>query len=199
MCLMQLFGPAQTAIIRYPEQRMVFLREYTSGMYSAIPYVISKSMIELPLALFECFLQIVVFYWIVGLQGDFMFWLLLIWLLHLVSSSLAQLMGATTSTVNRAMQLMPLLFIPQIAFSGLFINLERIPVWLRWGQYVSYLKYGVNLGYFIEFGFDKPTLAEINSIYANLVGLDMGILLAMLIIFRIFTIVVLRRKARFVH
>ncbi|EER14657.1 ATP-binding cassette transporter, putative, partial [Perkinsus marinus ATCC 50983] len=58
MCLTQLFGPAQTAIIRYPEQRMVFLREYTSGMYSAIPYVISKSMIELPLALFECFLQI---------------------------------------------------------------------------------------------------------------------------------------------
>ncbi|KAF4702106.1 hypothetical protein FOZ63_019336, partial [Perkinsus olseni] len=44
MCLMQLFGPAQTAIIRYPEQRMVFLREYTGGMYSVIPYVISKTM-----------------------------------------------------------------------------------------------------------------------------------------------------------
>ncbi|EEQ98051.1 Protein white, putative [Perkinsus marinus ATCC 50983] len=199
MCLMQLFGPAQTAIIRYPEQRMVFLREYTSGMYSVIPYVVSKTMVELPLALLECFLQVVAFYWIVNLQGNFVLWLLLLWLLNLVSTSLAQLLGATTSTITRAMQLMPLLFMPQIAFSGLFISLDRVPVWLRWGQYISYLKYGVNLGYFIEFGFDMPTLAKMNSIYANLLGLDIGVLLGMLILFRILTIVVLRRKARYVH
>ncbi|KAF4691349.1 hypothetical protein FOZ60_015755 [Perkinsus olseni] len=199
MCLMQLFGPAQTAIIRYPEQRMVFLREYTGGMYSVIPYVISKTMVELPLALLECFIHLVVSYWIINFQGNFFFWLLLTWLLNLVSCSLAQLLGATTSTISRAMQMMPLLFIPQIAFSGLFISLERVPVWLRWGQYVSYLKYGVNLGYFVEFGFDKPELAEINSIHSSLVGLDIGVLLGMLILFRTLTIVVLKRKARFVQ
>mmetsp|Transcript_21478 Transcript_21478/g.18302 ORF Transcript_21478/g.18302 Transcript_21478/m.18302 type:complete len:98 (+) Transcript_21478:508-801(+) len=97
------------------------------------------------------------------------------------------------------MQMMPLLFVPQIVFSGLLTSLESIPVWLRWGQYLSYLKYGVNLGFFIEFGFDMPTLARVNNIYANLVGLDVGILLAMLIIFRTLAVVVLQRKARFVN
>ncbi|EER15806.1 conserved hypothetical protein [Perkinsus marinus ATCC 50983] len=91
---------------------------------------------------------------------------------------------------------MPLILVPQMIFSGLFTPISEIPVWLRWLQYLSFLKYTGSLAYFNEFGFDMTLLNEANDIHADLVGLYIGVLLAMLIILRILATVILKRKAR---
>mmetsp|Transcript_4932 Transcript_4932/g.4143 ORF Transcript_4932/g.4143 Transcript_4932/m.4143 type:complete len:95 (+) Transcript_4932:107-391(+) len=93
---------------------------------------------------------------------------------------------------------MPMLFVPQMVFSGLFTSLSNIPVWLRWFQYLCALKYGVNLAYFNEFGFNYTQLSKINDAKASLVGLDIGVLLALIIVLRTATNIVLKRKARYV-
>lgn len=46
--------------------------------------------------------------------------------------------------------------VPQMLFSGLFLSVSLIPSGLRWLQYVSYLKYGINLFYIAEVRF-PPT------------------------------------------
>ena len=38
-----------------------------------------------------------------------------------------------------------------IIFSGFFIRIEQIPVWLRWAQYTCFLKFALNLVMIIEF------------------------------------------------
>mmetsp|Transcript_13417 Transcript_13417/g.14620 ORF Transcript_13417/g.14620 Transcript_13417/m.14620 type:complete len:80 (-) Transcript_13417:206-445(-) len=60
------------------------------------------------------------------------------------------------------------------------------------------LKYGVNLAYFNEFGFNYTQLSKINDAKASLVGLDIGVLLALIIVLRTATNIVLKRKARYV-
>mmetsp|Transcript_21461 Transcript_21461/g.18284 ORF Transcript_21461/g.18284 Transcript_21461/m.18284 type:complete len:86 (-) Transcript_21461:215-472(-) len=77
--------------------------------------------------------------------------------------------------------------------------ISQIPVWLRWLQYLSFLKYTAGLAYFNEFGFDMDLLNEANDIHPDLLGLYIGVLLAMLVVFRVLAIVVLRRKAKFVY
>ncbi|KAF4718024.1 hypothetical protein FOZ63_013301, partial [Perkinsus olseni] len=107
--------------------------------------------------------------------GNIFYWFLTSWVLNISSVSLAQLVGAAVNSGAQAIQMMPLLFVPQM--------------WL------CALKYGVNLAYFNEFGFDYTQLSEINDAKSSLVGLDIGILLGLIIVLRTATNVVLKRKA----
>ena len=37
----------------------------------------------------------------------------------------------------------PLMAFPMILFGGFFVNLTTVPVWLRWLQWVSPIRYGM--------------------------------------------------------
>ncbi|KAF4659896.1 hypothetical protein FOZ61_004418 [Perkinsus olseni] len=198
-CVGAMMGSAQTTILRYPEQRAIFVREYASNMYSSIPYVFSQTLLEVPMAFIESVIQIIIAYFMINYQGSWILWVLTNLLINLVSASFAQFLGAVANSGAQAMQFMPLLFVPQMIFSGLFTPMSQIPVWLRWLQYLSFLKYTACLAYFNEFGFDMTLLNEANDIHSDLVGLYIGVLLAMLIILRILATIVLKRKSRFVY
>ncbi|KAF4659412.1 hypothetical protein FOL47_007588 [Perkinsus chesapeaki] len=198
-CIGALLGSAQTTTLRYPKQRAIFVREYASNIYSAIPYVMSQTIWEVPMAFIESIIQILIYYFMMNFQGRWILWVLSNLLINLVSASVAQLLGAMANSIDQAMQMVPLLFVPQMIFSGLFTPISQIPVWLRWLQYLSFLKYTAGLAYFNEFGFDMDILNEANDIHPDLLGLYIGVLLAMLVVFRVLAIVVLRRKAKFVY
>ncbi|EER20174.1 ATP-binding cassette transporter, putative, partial [Perkinsus marinus ATCC 50983] len=195
-CVAAMMGSAQTTILRYPDQRAIFVREYASNMYSSIPYVLSQTLLEVPMAFIESVIQIIIAYFMLNFQGSWILWVLSNLLINLVSASFAQFLGALANSGAQAMQFMPLILVPQMIFSGLFTPISEIPVWLRWLQYLSFLKYTGSLAYFNEFGFDMTLLNEANDIHADLVGLYIGVLLAMLIILRILATVILKRKAR---
>ncbi|KAF4659897.1 hypothetical protein FOZ61_004419 [Perkinsus olseni] len=198
VCIFAMMGSAQATILRFPEQRGIFLREYASNTYSTIPYMISKMMAEFPLSFVDSVVQIIITYYMMNFQGNIFYWFLTSWVLNISSVSLAQLVGAAVNSGAQAIQMMPVLFVPQMVFSGLFTSLSNIPVWLRWIQWLCALKYGVNLAYFNEFGFDYAQLSEINDAKSSLVGLDIGILLGLIVVLRTATNVVLKRKARYV-
>mmetsp|Transcript_4930 Transcript_4930/g.4141 ORF Transcript_4930/g.4141 Transcript_4930/m.4141 type:complete len:162 (+) Transcript_4930:289-774(+) len=160
--------------------------------------MLSKMMVEFPLSFIDSLVQVLITYFMMNFQGNFFYWVLTAWVLNISSVSLAQLMGAAVNSGSQAIQMMPMLFVPQMVFSGLFTSLSNIPVWLRWFQYLCALKYGVNLAYFNEFGFNYTQLSKINDAKASLVGLDIGVLLALIIVLRTATNIVLKRKARYV-
>ncbi|EER15522.1 ATP-binding cassette transporter, putative [Perkinsus marinus ATCC 50983] len=167
-------------------------------MYSTIPYTIAKMMVEFPLSLLDSIVQVLIAYYMMNFQGSIFYWFLISWVMNVSSVSLAQMVGAAVNSGAQAIQLIPLLFVPQTVFSGLFTSISNIPVWLRWVQWLCALKYGVNLAFFTEFGFDYTRLAEINDSKSDLVGLDIGVLLGLIVVLRIGTNIVLKRKARYV-
>mmetsp|Transcript_21461 Transcript_21461/g.18285 ORF Transcript_21461/g.18285 Transcript_21461/m.18285 type:complete len:81 (+) Transcript_21461:645-887(+) len=79
-----MMGSAQTTILRYPEQRAIFVREYASNIYSAIPYVMSKTIWEIPMALIESIIQILIYYFMMNYQGSWILWVLTNLLINLM-------------------------------------------------------------------------------------------------------------------
>ncbi|KAF4671642.1 hypothetical protein FOL47_001379 [Perkinsus chesapeaki] len=196
--IMAMMGSAQTTVLAFPAQRGIFLREYAANMYSAVPYVISKTIVELPLAFMDSLFLMIITYWLMNLQGNFMLWVLTLWLINLCAASLAQVLGAACNSAAQAIQVLPLLTVPQILFGGIFTPVDNIPVWLRWLQYVCFLKYGVNITYLIEFGDDFDVINDQQNVDPDLLGLYIGVTFAILIVMRMTSIIILERKAKFV-
>lgn len=123
------------------------------------------------------------------------------------SASMALLIGAIASEAKVALQLSPLLQVPQILFSGFFVPLAAVPIYMRWAQYLCVLKYAVDLAAIVEFKL-YPELVPVegyrpyvdsylegNEIKESRALLYCGVLLALFIGTRIAAMVVLVRKA----
>ena len=70
---------------------------------------------------------------------------------RLTTQALGMLIGCTFKSKEVAMQVMPLAILPIMIFGGLFVNLETIPKWLHWIQYISPIKYSFNAMLIEEF------------------------------------------------
>lgn len=149
-----LFGLAQPTILSFPLERPIFLREYANRNYSWVAYFLSKFPKELFVCLLQSGILVLVSYFLVAFKGNFVFIWLSIALLGLSVSSCAMLLGAVASDVKVAIQLSPLILVPQLLFSGFQLPISQIPEWLRWAQYLCSLKYAVSLFNIIEF--DQP-------------------------------------------
>lgn len=169
-----LFSISQPIILSFPLERPLFIREYTSGMYSSIPYFITKSIVEVPIAFIQSGIIMLITYYLMGFQGNFFFLTCSLALLGLTASSLSVFLGSIAKNVNIAVQLTPILTVPQILFAGFFISINQIPIFIRWFQYLCSLKYGLNLTVLAEFtclppGFPK----KYNKVYYNaVIGCD---------------------------
>lgn len=78
------------------------------------------------------------------------------WGLGEASGSVAVLLGCLVNNVKAVSELAPLIFVPQLLFSGFFIRTSLIPIYLRWAQYLCALKYALNLILITEFSLSTP-------------------------------------------
>eukprot|EP00602_Paraphysomonas_sp_CaronLab_P000855 CAMPEP_0185030922 /NCGR_PEP_ID=MMETSP1103-20130426/18064_1 /TAXON_ID=36769 /ORGANISM="Paraphysomonas bandaiensis, Strain Caron Lab Isolate" /LENGTH=608 /DNA_ID=CAMNT_0027566227 /DNA_START=89 /DNA_END=1912 /DNA_ORIENTATION=- len=146
-----MFGTAQPALLEFPNERPIFLREYATGTYGIFAYTIGKLCLEIPMVALQCIIQMTILYNLAGLQGDFIALAGCTFATGVTASSIAILLGCVVHNPKQASELSPLTLVPQILFSGFFIRTSQIPRWLRWAQYVCGLKYGVNLIIINEF------------------------------------------------
>merc|ERR1739848_663504 len=86
-----------------------------------------------------------------GFSVNFFYLVVISWALTLTASSTALFIGCSVANAQSAQELSPFIFVPQILFTGIFIPIELVPVWLRWLQYLAALKYAINLGSIVEF------------------------------------------------
>ena len=121
-----MFGLAQPALISFPLERPVFI-EYILHTYGALPYVFAKLICEIPVVIGQSAIIFIVTYWLVGLQANFIVATLVASLMGTVAASVSLFMGAVSSSVEVAIQLVPLLFVPQLLFAGLFIPIRPFP------------------------------------------------------------------------
>eukprot|EP01060_Flectonema_neradi_P018647 TRINITY_DN2552_c0_g2_i1.p1 TRINITY_DN2552_c0_g2~~TRINITY_DN2552_c0_g2_i1.p1 ORF type:complete len:647 (+),score=140.98 TRINITY_DN2552_c0_g2_i1:72-1943(+) len=206
-----MFGLAQPLLLSFPLERPVFLREYATGTYDSIPYFISKLLVEIPITILQSTVMYLVTYWLMELNGNFVYLTLATSLLGLVAASTAILIGSVSSNPQMAIQLSPLLFVPQILFSGFFISTSFIPSYLRWAQYLCSLKYGINLMMIAEFRdlphisdltpeqqwnvtFIRDSLLSKNDVVIDHEWLYVGIMVGVFVVFRAIACVVLAKK-----
>lgn len=121
------------------------------------------------------------------------------------STATAVFVGCSVENPKMAIEFMPVLFMPQILFSGLFVRSELIPVWLRWAQYLCALVYAVRLALIAEFSDCANDTAIMpnpckNLLEANMVDEDetvlyWAVLWGLFAVFRLSGLAVLRKKA----
>ncbi|CAJ1343806.1 unnamed protein product [Effrenium voratum] len=206
-----MFGAAQPLLLKFPLDRGIFLREYATQTYGAVPYFLSKSMVELPQGFLNAMITWVGAYFLMGLNGSFILFVLIFWITGVAAASVALLVGCLAANAEVAQQAAPAIFVPQLLFAGFFIRSEQIPEWLRWAQYLCGLKYGMNLNILNEFGEettkDWPVGVKTvvtnqfitsNSIEPDHAWLYVGILLAIIVVPRLLSIAALAyRSSRF--
>eukprot|EP00746_Dinoflagellata_sp_MGD_P132095 gnl/MRDRNA2_/MRDRNA2_65812_c0_seq1.p1 gnl/MRDRNA2_/MRDRNA2_65812_c0~~gnl/MRDRNA2_/MRDRNA2_65812_c0_seq1.p1 ORF type:complete len:656 (+),score=109.62 gnl/MRDRNA2_/MRDRNA2_65812_c0_seq1:101-2068(+) len=220
-----MMGSAQPVLLTFPLERPIFVREYASNYYGTVAYFLAKTLVELPLVFFVQLLMFSISYPIMKLQGNFIELVLAAWLLAIASSSLALIVSCAVTQPQSAIQFGPLVLIPQMLFAGLFLPVGSIPSSLQWMQYLCPLKYAINLFGQIEFHHVKAainkcdalsgiaqvqcklengnaylqnTLLENQNIYWTDWSKDLGLLLGLLVGFRVLATFLLWRKGSFV-
>lgn len=147
-----LFATAQPVLLKFPLEAALFRREHEAGAYSGLAYFCAKTAVELPKNLLTATLAWAFTYWTVGLEGPFLLYVLCLWLLGVAASSTSLLVSCVSPNPEVAIQAGPIVFVPQLLFSGFFIRISQVPHWLRWAQYLCSLKYGINLLLIVAFG-----------------------------------------------
>lgn len=205
LCIAAFFGAAQPLLLSFPLERPVFLREYTSNMYSVNAYFLGKTIVEVMVTLMQVFALCVITFFILGFGSGFAGFLesvASLWLMAISAGSLALWIGCAVTTPSSAVQLSPAISVPQILFSGLFLQTKDLPVYLQWVQYICALKYGINLLCIVEFGRENriggEDLLEQQNIKEDLKYVYIAILLGIFAGFRILALFSLKKKGRYV-
>ena len=194
-----MFGSAQPTILTFPYERPVFLREYVSGSYSVIPYMASKTIVEIPMVLAQTLTGLSIAYPLIQLQGNFIRLWMALFLLGIVCSSIAISVGCMAKNVKSAIEVVPIIFVPQMLFAGFFVQISEIPIFLRWAQWLCTLKYAINLLLLTEFHeetFVNDLLLENASVQRNHYWMYVGILCGLFFLVRSIGTVALRINAR---
>jgi len=138
------FNEILAALSVFALQRPVYFRERDSEMYSVSALWFGTSLSLLPYQLLFPGLVAVIVYFMVGLQAEwykFFIFFAVVELVGLWTAGLGMVLGAACpATVAAA--LAPLANIMAMLFCGFLVNLDNIPSFIRWLQYISYMKYG---------------------------------------------------------
>lgn len=135
-----------SVILLFPQERAVFLKEYSTNMYRVSSYFIGKSTVELPIVFLAPAALSAVTYYAINLNaysaGKFFFYCLSMISVSLCANSVGLLCGCAFSDVRIAVDVVPLFIIPVLLFAGFFINSDSIPIWIRWIQWISPMRFG---------------------------------------------------------
>jgi len=201
-----MFGSAQPTLLEFPNERPMFMREFSTGTYGTPAYTVAKLCMELPLSIAQSMVQMIIIYFMADLRGNYFALAGSALGTGLASASVAVLLGCLVTDPKQATEMMPLLLVPQILFAGFFIRTEQIPVWLRWAQYLCSLKYGLNLFITNEFASYREScsgdaaancikIKEANDIDPSHWWVYVLVLAVLFLGFRIMAMIVLSKRA----
>lgn len=140
-----IMGNAMGILAVFSKERAVFEREYQSGMYSLPAYFLSKTMVELPFLILIPLFFAVITYFAIGLRmaaDRFFIAAVVIIIVANVGTGMGLWAACSFKALEIALALVPVMILPLMMFSGLFVNLDDVPAWIRWFKWVSPIKYG---------------------------------------------------------
>jgi ABC-type multidrug transport system permease subunit len=204
MLMLGMMGTAQQALLSFPTERPVFLREYSTNHYSVASYFLSRLTVEAVVTALQILVSCLVAYWLISFRSGFGLFFLNVYALAMASTALSVALGCAVEDPKMASQMLPILFVPQLLFAGFFVAPSLMPSWLSWARYVFALTYSVRVGLALEFG-DGCGSDKADMMCENLLeSLDTDpdetwwywmAMAAIFVIFRSLALFILRRKA----
>ena len=88
--LMSMFGTAQPALLAFPEERPVFLREYSTNHYSVFSYFMARLTMEAFITAVQVLVQCVITYFLISFRSGFGIFYLNIYVLAMSSTALGK-------------------------------------------------------------------------------------------------------------
>lgn len=154
------FSAMMPTILTFPLEMSVFMREHLNYWYSIKAYYFAKTVADIPFQLLLTICYMMSVYYITSQPMEpmrFGMVLLIAVLTALVSQSIGLLVGAAFN-VEGGVFIGPIASIPMVLLSGFFVNLNDIPVYIRWLPYGSYIKYSFEGIMIAIYGLDRPKL-----------------------------------------
>lgn len=116
-------------------------------MYNVLTYFLGKVTAEIPTFFIFPTIVTILSYFFLGLSTDPISTLIVFWFIGVsiwfAGSALGLTIGAAVPSKAVAVQMIPVVLIPFMLFSGFFVNQNNIPFFLKPFQYVSIFKYGM--------------------------------------------------------
>lgn len=148
-CMM---SAVQLAMFVYPEQRPIFLREYSTNHYSVFSYLMAHLTFEAILVALKVLIVVTIIYFMVGLSGSYVTYILLTFMLSMSITAQATCLACLGGdNVKLVTQLMPLIFQPQLLFAGFFLSPDLMPKWISHIQLVCTMTYATRIMVVEEF------------------------------------------------
>lgn len=154
------FASFQNVLPVFSAEKPSFTREHAQGYYSTTSYFFAKIIVELPLTFFFPILTAIIVYWSIGLRPGIGHFLLLTFILQITALSgfsLGLFAACLFNDVSVALALSILFILPVMIFGGLFLNVNTVPAFLRWLQWISPMKYAYTALLMNQYeGWDAP-------------------------------------------
>lgn len=117
-------------------------------MYGVFPYYLTKSCVEIPYQLLMPILFSLITYWCIGLRNTakaYFTHLAALLVLVLLGNSIGVMLSSMFSNVRTAFSISPAVLMPLMLFSGFMSNVDTIVSWLAWLQYISPVRYTLEI------------------------------------------------------
>ncbi|KAL1542245.1 ATP-binding cassette sub- G member 1 [Salvia divinorum] len=135
------FYTCADALPVFLQERYIFMRETAYNAYRRSSYVLSHSLVSIPPLVFLSLAFAVITFWAVGLDGDFVFYFLIILASFWAGSSFVTFLSGVVPHVMLGYVIVVAILAYFLLFSGFFINRDRIPPYWIWFHYISLVKY----------------------------------------------------------
>ncbi|XP_023722130.1 ATP-binding cassette sub-family G member 1 isoform X2 [Cryptotermes secundus] len=144
----------------FPLEKLVVMREHMNNWYSLEAYHISKIVAELPLQILCPTGFLVSAYFLTGQPTEatrfFQFWAVFI-----MVAAIAQSLGLATGAAvepQLGVFVVSTIALPMLIFSGFYLRLQDMQVFLQWLSYVAYFRYAFEALMQSVYGYDRPYL-----------------------------------------
>lgn len=105
-----MFSTTLPALVAFPEERPVFLREYSAGCYSVGAYFVSRLTMEVMVTGAQVTVSTMITYLMVGFSQNYgLFWLAT-YVMALTSTALGVMIGSSVSEPSVAIEMLPAVF-----------------------------------------------------------------------------------------
>ena len=128
----------------FPNERDIFDRENTAGMYRPISFFVGRTMAEVPQHLVFILIMGSIVYTICGLQNDaekYFIFMLIAESMVVASAGLLMIFSAYAKNREQANLFMNCVVLLFMLFDGNWVSLDKVPVYCRWIEYISCLSY----------------------------------------------------------
>jgi len=151
------FDSMFSALMSFPTERKIILKERASGAYHLSAYFLAKTFSEAPTRLaLPCF-YMVISYWLAGVNNNFLVFLgstCTTLLSVLAGESFGLIIGVTVTDPDRALSVMTVTSLSLMVVGGFFV--QNIPSFISWIKYLSPFKYAFDASQQIVFNKNVP-------------------------------------------